>query len=474
MNSAVGSDLPDLFESGLSEGAAAVCQAVDAAFADMREGRVSPIQSVDAIQSLIDAIDPDAAAGLIPAIEEASELMRGGDLLSAHARCFGFFNPTPTLPGILADFLSAARNPQLCVVSHAPASVLIERRLIAWLRARLGYPHTATGHFTSGGSEANATGLQVALARLCPDFGRDGAAALGGRPRLYASSDSHLAWIKLARSAGLGSDAVRLVPTDGSGRMSVEALQEQILADRKAGDIAVMIAATAGTTSAGMVDPLHACADLAEDLGTHLHVDAAWAGGLIVDPVRKSQFLGGIERADSVTIDAHKWLSVPMGAGIAFVRDADALARAFSVSTSYMPAGDGADAYITSYQWSRRAIGLRLWLTLRAIGSDGYRRMFDRQFALAATLRARLPEAGYTVRNRSELPVVVFDESEGRDSAELAAWLEADGQVWLGHVRFEGRSVLRACITSYLTSEADIDILLDRLKAARANVQRPR
>jgi glutamate/tyrosine decarboxylase-like PLP-dependent enzyme len=430
------------------------------------------VQTAAETARLVSQIALDEPVGLAAAICETNALMRHGDLLSAHARCFGFFNPTPAWPGILADLLSAARNPQLCVVSHAPASVAIERHLMAYLVAALGFPDDATGHFTSGGSEANATGLQVALARLCPQFVRDGAAALAGPVRIYASADSHLAWIKLARSAGLGSAAVRLVPTDGAGRMDTGQLSAMIAADRASGDLPVMIAATAGTTNAGMVDPLESCAGIAARENMHLHVDAAWAGALVVDPQRRAGHLAGIDRADSVTIDAHKWLAVPMGAGMVFVRDREALGRAFSVSTDYMPAGDGEDAYITSYQWSRRFIGLRLWLTLRTFGAEGYRAMFERQFSLAARLREGLAERGWTIRNaQGRLPVVVFDDPGGRDSADLARWLEHDGTVWLGHVKFENRLVLRACITSYLTGQADIDILLDRLDAARGAVQ---
>jgi glutamate/tyrosine decarboxylase-like PLP-dependent enzyme len=445
-------------------------RAVERAFSAMVNGPVAPAEGVEAISGRLRLIDLAQGQGTEAALEEAASLMADGDLLSAHARCFGYFNPTPAWPGVLADLLSAVRNPQLCVVSHAPASVMMERKLIAWLNAALGFPANATGHFTSGGSEANATGLQVALARLFPGYDTEGAAALPGPARLYASADSHLAWIKLARAAGLGRNAVSLIPTDGAGRLDPDALRSAIAADRAAGAVPVMIAATAGTTNAGMIDPLHACADIAAETGLHLHVDAAWAGALIVDETRRP-LLDGIERADSVTVDAHKWLAVPMGAGMVFVRDAEALSRAFAVTTSYMPAGDGVDAYVTSYQWSRRFIGLRLWMTLRTIGVAGYRAMFDRQFALADALRDGLRARGWNIRNASSLPVVLFEDPEGRDSSALAAWLEADRQTWLGHVAFEGRPALRACITSYLTGPDDIEVLLDRLDAARAEVQ---
>lgn len=404
------------------------------------------------------------------AMAEAAELMREGDLLSAHARCFGYFNPTASWPGMLADFLVAARNPQLAVVSHATAAVKMERRLIAWLAGRLGLPDGAGGHFTSGGSEANGAGLQAALTRAIPGFADEGLAAAPGRPLVYASADSHLAWIKLARGAGMGASAVRLVETDGGGRISPEALARTIAADRKAGGLPVMIAATAGTTNAGLIDPLHACADIAARENLHFHVDAAWAGALMLDETRRG-LLDGIERADSVTADAHKWLAVPMGAGMIFLRDPGLMARAFAVSTGYMPDGDGADPYVTTNQWSRRFIGAKLWATLRSVGQAGYQALFDQHFELAARLRASLPERGWRLHGEGVLPILLFDDPEGRDSQAIADWIEADGSCWVGRVDFEGASVIRVCFTSYLTEWSDVEILLDRLDAARAALQ---
>jgi glutamate/tyrosine decarboxylase-like PLP-dependent enzyme len=345
----------------------------------------------------------------------------------------------------------------------------MERRVITWLNERLGFPAEATGNFTSGGSEANATALLVALVRANPAFADEGLASFAGAPCFYASADSHLAWIKIARAAGLGRNAVRLVSTSGDGRLDPQALRRMLIADREAGRRPVMVVATAGTTNAGEIDPMADCRALADEFGLHLHVDAAWAGGLILDPERRG-LLDGIEHADSVTIDAHKWLSVPMGAGMILVRDARAVAQAFAVTTGYMPAGDGADAYVTTSQWSRRFLGLRLWLMLRATGSAAYQAMFARQFALAAYLRERLVERGWRIHNRSPLPVVLFGDAEDRfSSRELADALEADGQTWLGCVDYEGRTLLRACVTSFLSEHEDVELLLERLDVVRGS-----
>lgn len=437
---------------------------------DFRTRRIAPQAAESASDTLREVADFETGIGMEAAFADLADRLRDGDLLSGHARCFGYFNPTPAAPAVMADLLVAARNPQLAVSSHAPMSVAIERRVINYMAERAGLPDGAGGHFTSGGSEANATSLQIALSRAHDEFAASGVSAFDGPPVFYASAESHLAWIKIARSAGLGHEALRLVPVAADGRMDVQALARMIRADRDAGACPVMIAATAGTTGAGLIDPLADIADLARQAALHLHVDAAWAGALVLDEKRRS-LLAGIDAADTVTIDAHKWLSVPMGAGMILARNASWQRRAFDVSTSYMPAGDGMDPYVTSTQWSRRFIGARLWMNLRAFGRSGYQAMFDQQFDLAARLRDGLSVRGWTIRNDSPLPVVVFDDPDGRDSQALADWLAADGAVWLGRVGFQGRSVLRACITSFLADETDIDCLLDRLDVARQAVQ---
>ena len=371
-------------------------------YAEMQTGRVAPEWALAETERTIAELEFEKGLGLEGAMAETHHLMEKGDLLSASARCFGYFNPTSAWPGVLADLLVAARNPQICLTSHAPASTTMERMVTKFMLERLGLEN-GTGHFTSGGSEANETAVLAALCRACPEYLEKGVFAFGGQPTLYVSTESHMAWIKIAKATGIGSTAVRLVPTTGDGCMDVVALQSAIRADRDAGMVPFMIAATCGTTSAGMIDPLASCAKVAglEDL--HFHVDAAWAGALIFDERRRS-LLKGIEMADSVTIDAHKWLAVPMGAGMIALRDKQYAANVFSVQTSYMPEGDGEDMYITTNQWSRRFIGIRLWMMLRTLGLNGYQTMFDRHFAMAAYMREQLEHNGWVIRNESPLP----------------------------------------------------------------------
>ena len=439
---------------------------IETAYAGMSDGSVAPKWSYGETKRNIAAVDFGTPVPLNEAVAEAAHLMENGDLRSASAKCFGYFNPTAAWPAVAGDVLAAVRNPQICVTSHAPASVTMERRITNMVCAKLNMPD-GKAHFTSGGSEANETALLAALCRADSGYIEHGVRAFGGMPSLYVSADSHLAWIKIAKATGLGTKAVRLVRTSGDGRMDAKALADNIATDKENGFQPVMIAATCGTTGAGMIDPLADCHAIAASNDIHFHVDAAWAGALIFDRNRLA-LLAGIELADSVTIDAHKWLSVPMGAGIIALRDASYAANIFSVKTSYMPEGDGQDFYITTNQWSRRFLGLRLWMMLRVVGEAGYTQLFDQHFALADYVRAQLPKHGWRVQNDSILPVIVFDDAEhGLDSQALADAVEKRGKVWLGRVEFEGRSVLRICTTSFLSTKTDVDLLISELNAAR-------
>jgi len=439
---------------------------VESAYTNISSGNVAPVWSYEETKRNIAAIDFDKPITLDAALNEAAHLMEQGDLRSASARCFGYFNPTAAWPAVAGDVLAAVRNPQICVTSHAPASVTMERRITDMICAKLSMPD-GTAHFTSGGSEANETALLAALCRASSEYIENGVRAFDGDPTLYVSADSHLAWIKIAKATGMGAKAVRLVPTSGDGRMDAHALALLLEKDKTAGLRPVMIAATCGTTGAGMIDPLAACYAVAVREDIHFHIDAAWAGALIFDKIRLD-LLSGIELADSVTIDAHKWLSVPMGAGLIALRNPSYAANVFSVKTSYMPDGDGKDFYITTNQWSRRFIGLRLWMMLRVVGEVGYGRMFDQHFALAEYARAQLPKHDWAIRNESNLPVIVFDDTKhGLDSQAIVDMIEQRGKVWLGRVAFEGRSVLRLCTTSFLSTEDDVDFLISELNAAR-------
>jgi glutamate/tyrosine decarboxylase-like PLP-dependent enzyme len=387
--------------------------------------------------------------------------METGLVHVAHPRYFGLFNPTPTFPAQCADRIAATFNPQLATSTTSPAAVEIEAHVIQAIARRTGLPPEAGGHFTTGGAEANYTALLLALTRACPDFGSKGTRAFRGQPTFYVSRDSHLAWIKIAHQAGIGRSAVRLIATDGAGAMDARALSAAIQEDRKSGHEPVMVVATAGTTNAGIIDPLHACADLTDQTGIWFHVDAAWGGALVASD-KYRLMLSGIERADSITIDAHKWFAVTMGCGMFITRWRSLLFDAFYVATGYMPSGNHDDPYTNSMQWSRRFLGLRLFLSLAVAGWSGYAEHVERTIALANELARKVAMLGdWRVLNGHTGVICLEPPSHYRqDVRTIVKRVVASGKVWASVAEFEGRDVIRSCLTSGETTRDDVTELV--------------
>jgi glutamate/tyrosine decarboxylase-like PLP-dependent enzyme len=398
------------------------------------------------------------------AMEWTIRQMERGLVHVSHPRYFGLFNPTPTFPAQCAERIAAIFNPQLATFTTSPAAVEIEAHVIRSAARRLGFSQAAAGHFTTGGAEANYTGLLLALTHACPDFAADGARAFSGRPMFYVSQDSHLAWLKIAHQAGIGRASVRLVATDGTGRMDADALASAIDQDRAQAHQPVMIVATAGTTNAGMIDPIAACADLADATGLWLHVDAAWGGGIAASRPHTG-LLDGIVRAHSVTVDAHKWFATTMGCGMFITRRPDLLGSTFHVATGYMPSRLANDPYVTTVQWSRRFLGLRLFLSLAVAGWEGHAAHVERCLRLAEDLRQCLVASGWHVVNRSSLGVLCIRPPSG-DVREIVEGVLASGHAWVSVAMFEGSDVIRACITSGETTKEDVEELVRCLQRA--------
>jgi glutamate/tyrosine decarboxylase-like PLP-dependent enzyme len=385
-----------------------------------------------------------------------------------HPRYFGLFNPAPTFPAQCADRIVGAFNPQLATAATSPIATAIEAHVVGVVARRVGLPSEATGHFTTGGTEANCTALISALTRVSEGFGTQGARAFEGPPVFYVSQDSHVSWLKIAHQVGIGRSAVRLVATDGSGRMDRNALVDAVQSDRRHGRIPVMIAATAGTTNAGMIDPLSACAEIAREARIWYHVDAAWGGALIASD-KLSGLLAGLEQADSVTIDAHKWLATTMGCGMLLTRWPLILSSAFQVSaTNYMPSNvPGLDPYVTTVQWSRRFLGLRLFLSLAAAGWRGYGELVERSVALIELLQRTLLKRGWFVVNKPLLAVLCVQPPRGAmDARSIVQRVVASGRAWVAVAMFEGSEVVRICVTNAETDVDDITALADDLQAA--------
>jgi glutamate/tyrosine decarboxylase-like PLP-dependent enzyme len=446
---------------------------------NMGTARVAPELDIEKIRGELAGRDFAGPTPAVEALDFVADAMWRFQVHTGHPRYFGLFNPASTTMGIAADALVAAFNPQLAAWSHSPFAAEVERHLVRAFGQKFGYElSSVNGVFASGGSEANHTALLTALANAFPEFGEHGLRALKAQPVIYISSQGHHSFLKAARASGLGAAAVREIPVDEYLRMDVGALSDRVERDRAEGFRPLMIVATAGTTNAGVIDPIGELAEFASREGTWFHVDAAWGGAAVFVPELRSA-LGGIEKADSITFDAHKWLSAPMGAGLYLTRHSAILKRTFGVATSYMPRDaaelEVVDPFTHSIQWSRRFIGLKVFMSLLVAGWEGYAEAIRRQTAMGDRLRQGLRDSGWGVVNRTPLPVVCFVDralSEGATAEYLDAVCKsivASGEAWLSVARIgnDDKPALRACVTNYRTETTDVDALVELLNRAR-------
>ena len=432
----------------------------------IQAGPVAPTVDMTAFRTELEAFDFERPRPLEEMLRWTIERMEQGIVQMANPRYFGLFNPGPSFPAQCADRVASVFNPQLASSASSPVPVELERYVVRAIARRAAFPDGAAGHFATGGSESNYTALLCALTGAHPGFAGDGARAFAGPVRIYSSRDCHIAWLKAAHQAGVGRAALRLVDTDGRGRMDPRALSRAIALDRGQGAVPVMVVATAGTTGAGMIDPLHACADVAQQERLWYHVDAAWGGAALASS-RLRKLLDGIERADSITIDAHKWLATTMGCAVFITRHAHLLSEAFHASTSFMPSNvAGVDPYLNSVQWSRRFLGLRLFLALACAGWDGLGAHVERSVEVVERVKQRLIDLGWTVANDSALAVLdVVPPRELAPVRDLVRRVVASGQAWVAPTTFEGRDVVRICATNGETSLEDVDALVAALHA---------
>lgn len=443
---------------------------------EIRTMRVSPqIRPEEIRTELARRYSFDAPIPLDILTEDVIYLLRNGLVHVTHPRYFGLFNPSVRQASVLADALAALYNPQLATWSHAPVANELERLTLHHFARALGFD-TQTFHtnFTTGGAEANLSAVIAALVSHIPTWSETGLFGQQRQPAIYLTGETHHSFVKIARMTGLGTQALHEIPTDNYLRMDVDALQAQIEADRASGWHPLLLIGTAGTTSAGVVDPLEKLAKVATEQQLWFHVDAAWGGSAALSQRLKS-VVAGIEQADSLTWDAHKWLSVPMGAGMFFCRHPKAIEQAFAITPSYMPDAtdsDTIDPYTSTAQWSRRAIGLKVFMALAELGTDGYAELIERQAELGDSLRKSLHQLGWKVMNETKLPVVCFthpDIQQGKLSTrEVLHTISERGRVWISDVIPGNQErVLRACITSFHTNESDLACLLEELEHAR-------
>lgn len=411
----------------------------------------------------------EIAAGILPFAEG-----------SGHPRFFGWTNSPPAPVGMFGEFFGAVQG-SACDVGDI-ASLYLEPAVIRWLTDLMGWSdEPAMGLLTSGGSAATLTCLAVARQWLAErdgwDVRRDGLAGAGERQYvIYLSSQSHSSVTKAIELLGFGNSSIHRVGLLPDFRMDPAGLARAVDADRRRGKVPFAVVATAGTINTGAVDPLAEIAGICADRNLWLHVDGAYGAIGVVAPQLAGTY-AGLERADSITLDPHKWPSVPIECGCALVRHQELMRRTLSLIPPYLHTEEGvAVGGPPSYaeygiQQTRGFRSLKLWMTLQHMGRDGLRELVTRHVALARYLSELITEApDLTLMAPVTLSVVCFryvppgswpDEYLDRLNQELEVRLQDDGRVFLTATSLDHRFVLRACVLHYDTTDEDIRYLVD-------------
>jgi aromatic-L-amino-acid decarboxylase len=405
-------------------------------------------------------------------------------------RYFGLFNPTPLPVAVWADALASALNQNGAAWRNSPATSVIEARVLRWLCRLVGYGEESFGTLTSGGSEANLIALKCARDRAVEgarDRGLRHAPGAKGNLVVYASEQGHYSFVKSVDILGMGRENLHRIETDDRFHIRTDLLREAIRRDLAEGQTPVCIAGAAGATSSGVVDPLDELADIAREFGLWFHVDAAYGGALAFSDKHRGR-LRGIERADSVAFDPHKWMFVPFECGALLVRDGGRVLRdAFDITPEYLSderggADVGYDFFRYGQLGTRRAMALKVWAALKSLGVRGYAEIVERQIELVNYLASRFDESAEFERVgevETALCCVRFLPEWAREMSAAAQdevqralqqRVERSGAAWLATTVLKGRRALRINVNSFLTERRHMDDLLELLRREGAKL----
>jgi aromatic-L-amino-acid decarboxylase len=388
----------------------------------------------------------------------------------------GLITSSPLPIGALADLVASSLNQNIGVWTIGPSATAIERQTVRWLCEIVGYGDGSFGQLTSGGMGANLTALKLAR-----DWATDDRAqkqGLEGRYAVYVSEQRHISIDKAVDVIGLGRDAVRIIETDDKFSVRLDLLEEAIAQDRREGVTPVCIVGLAGTTNTGSVDDLHALREIADRERVWLHVDAAYGGAMKLSH-RWPALLDGLELADSVIVDPHKWFFAPVDAGAVLVKDASRLDSSFGLVPAYLT--DEFDQEKTRYNFyehsleqSRRFRALKVWMILKRYGASQIGAWVDANTAAVQGLWSLVQErppfeaACFPLMSAMCLrfaPEGVEEGTLARLHAEVASALEKDGRYWIGTTRMKGKSWFRLCAVNLYTTDEHLRGLLDLLEA---------
>ena len=406
---------------------------------------------------------PEDAEGVVAALDAASVVL-DQSLAQSRPRFFAYVGSSGLESAVLADALAHSYDANLAGESGAARE--IELQTLRWVGELVGYP-AAGGAFTSGGMVSNLTALMAARTRALPRSREDGIVGTPGA--FYVGAEAHSSVERAVEILGFGRRSVRSIPLDERRRMRIDALRAAIAADLTAGVMPIAIVATGGTTLTGAVDDLAGAADVAAEFGVWLHVDGAYGLPAAATPRARALF-AGLDRADSASVDAHKWLFVPKACGILLVRDAACLVDAFAHEASYLVQDEGAPMHPveTTLEYSRPFRPLKLWTALRAHGAGAFREAIDKDLVLARELESLVRQVPSMQLHAQESPlsVVAFRRIPASGDPDLhnvrlAAAMQEDGRTFIASAAIDGHTWLRACLVNFRTTSADIRVLVE-------------
>ena len=393
---------------------------------------------------------------------------------NGHPRFYAWVNPPSTPIGIFGDAIAAAMNPSCAGGNHA--SIYVEHQVLNWLKEIVGFPREAGGLLVSGGSMATLNALTVArYVKAGFDVRNEGMINAPQPLTVYVTSEGHSAIQKAVEMLGIGKRYLRMVPIDAERRMVLADLERMIAEDRAAGLRPIAVVGNAGSASTGVIDDLAGIAAIAKREDIWFHIDGAYGAPAILSK-QYSQQLAALSLADSVALDPHKWLYVPVEAGLVLVKDAEAMRRTFSLVPDYLPSGDAPTGvnglpWFSEYgsQQSRGFRALKVWMAIRFHGLEGYRAAIEHDLALAAQLAALIEQApDLELVAPPSLSIVCFRATRpDLDTAELNALNQAiledvqlGGEAFLSGTTVNGRFALRACIINPRSRPDDIEALV--------------
>lgn len=447
-----------------------------AEYLDSIEGRALFPKGADprAIEALFDEPLPQDGTPLAALMSDLDRKLIPNCCHVNHPGYFGFITPTPTPAGMLGDLLASALNQNIGAWTIGPGAVAVERRVVRWLCDLVGYGPQAGGHLTSGGMMANFVGVKLARDAMSGDRAQqDG---VSGRFAVYGSEERHVSVDKSVDAAGLGRSAYRALPTDDQFAVRLDALEEAIARDRRDGVTPVAIIGMAGTTNTGALDDLEALRRIADRGKMWLHVDAAYGGGMLLSE-RWPGLLKGIETADSITIDPHKWFYAPLDAGAVLVKDGGRLTRSFGLEPAYLKddmdaQGERFQYFVHSFEQSRRFRGLKVWLSFKRYGARQIGRWVDANIEQARALYELAVATGRLVpaaRPRLSAICLRFEDPrlprdrEERLHALVARRLEDGGEYWITTTRLKGRHCFRINPVNFRTRVEHMKGLLEAI-----------